>query len=551
MVTEAAGERLITRSSTVPCGFSNGSAVDRLTCRRVAVAGPHTVGAAFATGDVTWVFISRAYSMVDRAGSVEIAMLNVVIGRRCVLMTIAAEAPLAKVTISTPKRRIDVALPQVVPMVELLPHILRHAGDGMADDGERHGGWTLRRPTGEKLDANQTLAAQDVLDGEVLHLVPGHVEWPELEYDDLVEVIATGARRYGRSWGRAATRRCGLAICCAVLVGGCLIPLRFESPWLLPALGVVAVAAVLMAVGVLIARAVPDARAGAVFGTCSLPYAFMGAYLLTAPDHAGPHELSSPQLSLATVAMLLFGIVGYVGIGAYAGIFAAAIAAGLLGTLGALAAGPLATDGAATLVLATGISLLPAYPLVAARLGRLPLPVLPQRSADLLADEELPPTPEVFNAAARTDEILSGLLLGLSTTSVISAAFVITADGAARSIIVAVVAVALLLRARLFPIPRQRIPLLTAGMMVAAALLGAHVMNAESNGDVALSLLVAGGSAGLAAFAGLVYSGKYPSPYLGRIADITDVVAILALIPLTCYITGFFGYVQGLMASIG
>ena len=42
---------------------------------------------------------------------------------------------LARVTISAPSRRIDVALPEHVPLAELLPEVLRHAGEGLADDG--------------------------------------------------------------------------------------------------------------------------------------------------------------------------------------------------------------------------------------------------------------------------------------------------------------------------------------------------------------------------------------------------------------------------------
>ena len=55
---------------------------------------------------------------------------------------------LARVTISAPQRRVDVALPEHVPLAELLPEVLRHAGEGLADDGERHGGWLLRRTDG-------------------------------------------------------------------------------------------------------------------------------------------------------------------------------------------------------------------------------------------------------------------------------------------------------------------------------------------------------------------------------------------------------------------
>jgi type VII secretion integral membrane protein EccD len=459
---------------------------------------------------------------------------------------------LAKVTISTPKRGIDVALPEDVTVAELLPYILRHAGDDAADTGERHGGWALRRPTGERLDPRQTLGAQEVRDGEILHLVPGQSEWPEIEYDDLVEAIASGARRYGRSWGRAATRRCGLAVGGSVLLGGTLITLLFRGPWLAPGLVMLAAAVVLTALGIVVARAVPDAKGGALFAGCGLPYAFLGGLLLTLPDHVTAAQFGGPQLLVGTIALLVFGIGGYVGVAAESRVFVAAIVLGLFGTLGAGLSGWLGADAAAAVVLTVGIALLPGYPLLAVRLGRLPLPELPQRAADMLNDDKpTAPTSAVFAAARRSDEVLTGLLLGLAISSVASAPLLVVDGGGARMTMLVLVAAALLLRSRLFPVPRQRIPLLVGGLLVAADFAGRVIAGFESTLGLALSLLALGIVAMLIAAAGVVYTRKNPSPYLGRIADWVDVLAILALIPYAAYITGFFSYVQGLMASIG
>lgn len=466
-------------------------------------------------------------------------------------MASASAVTLVRVTVRAPTRWIDVALPSDVAVADLLPYILRHAGDDVADAGERHAGWLLRRPTGESLDLGRTLGSQRVLDGEVLHLAPGDLEWPELEYEDLVETIASGARRAGRSWGRAATRRCGLALAAAILLAGLLAVPLFESPWLLPGSVLLGVGAGLLVLGVLLARAVPDAKAGAVFAGCGLPYAFLGGALITAPDHVGLSDLGSRQLLLAAVAVLLFGVGGFMGVTVAGRIFAGAIAAGALGALGALVAGPLAPDSAAALVLAVGIGLLPGYPLLAIRLGRLPLPTLPQRSADLFTEEPLPPPPEVFRAAARTDEILSGLLSGLAVVSTVCAAVLAAVGGLTHQLMLGAVALALLLRARLFLVPRQRIPLLVGGVAAAALLAAVQAVRAEDNGALVLVLLgVVVVAIGVAA-AGLIYSRRPPSPYLGRAGDILDVVAILALIPLTGLIAGFFAYVQSLMAGLG
>lgn len=469
---------------------------------------------------------------------------------REVLTLSAPVVSLTKITVKTPKRWIDVALPADVPVAELLPYILRHAGEDAADAGERHAGWLLRRPTGESLDQQRTLAAQRILDGELLHLVPGEVEWPELEYEDLVETIASGARRYGRSWARSATRLCGMAAAAAILSLGTLVALLWQPPWRMPGGLMIGVAVLLLAGGVLIARAVSDARAGAVLAGCALPYGFLGGLLVTAPDHATLTSVGAPQLMLGASVVIGLGIAGYLGVAAPVRIFVAAVAAAALAVLGASLSRSLDPDGAAAVVITVGIGLMPGYPWLAMRLGRLPVPALPQRSADLLKEQRLPPTPRVFAAAARTDEVLTGLLTGVSVATVAGAAYLAAGAGRGHEILLLAAAAALLLRARLFPIPRQRIPLLCAGGAVAAMVMALRALRAGDNGGLALLLLVLLAVAVLVLAAGLVYARRHPTPYFGRLADIGDVLAILALVPLTCYYTGFFHYVQTLLAGI-
>jgi type VII secretion integral membrane protein EccD len=467
-------------------------------------------------------------------------------------MTAAAGTGLARVTVSSAQRRIDVALPDDVPVAELLPEILRHAGESAADDGEQHGGWVLRRATGALVEPARNLAAQGIRDGEVMHLVPGRAEWPELEYDDVVEAIASGARRYGRSWGGAATRRCALAVAAVMLVLSLADIGLASPPWRTPGLVALALAASLTLVGIALARAGGDAVAGAVLAASGLPHAFLGGGLLTAPEHASITGLGVPQVLVGSVALLLFGVLGYVGVGALSRLFAAAITAGLLGVVaGLLGLTSLSSAGVTAIVVTIAIGLMPGYPLLSIRLGRLPLPALPQRAEDMLVDQPLPQRSDVYAAVARSDEILTGILFGVSAVALVSSALLIGSDDRAARVLAVVASLALLMRARLFPTPRQRLPLIVAGLGGVVVLALVVAWEAHTNAQLYVLVVVTAALGALTLAAGLLYSRRPPSPYLGRMADYLDVLLIVALVPITCIVVGFYSYMQDLFASVG
>jgi type VII secretion integral membrane protein EccD len=457
---------------------------------------------------------------------------------------------LARVTVAAPTRRIDVALPEDSPVAELLPHLLRHAGEGAADEGDRHGGWVLRRAGGVALEPASGLLAQGVRDGDVLHLVPRRLQWPELEYDDVVEAIAGGARRYGRSWGNVATRRCGLAAASAIFALGLVVLLLARPPWAVAGTAALLVAFVFTLVGATLSRAMADAVAGAVVAGCGLPYAFLGGFLLFGPA-GGVTRFGAPQVLLGSVVLLVFGVVGYFAVTALPRLFAAGVVVGLLGGLGGLLGyTSLPADGAAAIVVTIAIGLMPGYPLLAVRLGKLPVPALPQRTEELLADRPAPRRADVFAAVVRSDELLTGMLLGAAVLSMAGMALLVAGGRSAGAALVLVALAALLLRSRLFPTPRQRIPLIVTGIAGAGLVAVAVAATSRSALAVPLVLLCTAAAGALVLVAGLLYSRRAPSPYLGRLADVLDVLAIVALVPVTCVVCGLYGSIQGLFAAL-
>jgi type VII secretion integral membrane protein EccD len=467
-------------------------------------------------------------------------------------VTAAVGPDLARVTVATPKRRIDVALPENALVAELLPHLLRHAGDELADDGEQHGGWTLRRATGAELDPLRNLAVQGVRDGELLNLVPRRMDWPELAYDDVVEIIASGARRTGRSWGAGATRRGGLVVGAVVLILGVFVVALTGPPWPLPAGCAIALACVLTLIGVVLSRAMSDAGAGGVVASCGLPYAFAGGLFAAAPAGADWHDLSAPSLLAGSAALIVFGVLGMTAVAATLRVFVAATGSGVAGLIGALLClVGMPPDGAIAVVLTLAIGLLPGYPLFAGWLGKLPVPVLPARPEEILTDRPTPSRDGVFAAVARANELLTGMLLAAAAVSLFCASVLAATGHVAGRVLAVTAAAAVLLRGRLFPTPQQRIPLLTSGIAIPVVLMFALGLHADRPAVWLVVLLVFAAIAGLVLAAGLVYSKRPPSPRVGRLADIVDVLAIMALVPLACAVAGVFHSIQGLFASVG
>jgi type VII secretion integral membrane protein EccD len=450
------------------------------------------------------------------------------------------------VTISSPQRRVDVALPDGVPLAELLPELLDHAGEGLADDGERHGGWLLRRGDGTALSTGSPLAAQGVRDGAVLHLVPARAEWPELEYDDVVEAIAAGSRRYGLGWGRAASRATGLATAGLALAVGVGAVLWAGPSWLVPGLVALGVTVLLLTAGVVASRAYGDGPVGATLAAYALPFALAGGVLVLRPDRGPADEWN---LLVGSMALLLAALIGLIGTGYALRLFIAGATAGILGAVAALIGHFTSAAGAAAALLALLVTGVGAVPLLAIRFGKLPMPVttLPTDLSD--GGQALQPQPErerVFAAVGRTDEMLTGMLLGLCTAGVASAVLLAGTDDLAARLLIAVASAALLLRARLFVTIRQRLPLLAAGvagyLLLAAGVLVRHDDVLPLVGAFGLTIVAV-----LVAVAGARYAERSPSPYLGRAADVLDALCVVSVLPVACAVLGLYGKARTLI----
>jgi type VII secretion integral membrane protein EccD len=165
-----------------------------------------------------------------------------------------------------------------------------------------------------------------------------------------------------------------------------------------------------------------------------------------------------------------------------------------------------------------------------------------------------PRTPSIDDSQAETTEpdtglchrTLTGLVVGSSIAASLGAASVavgsIRDPGATlRGIaFTAVVALVLLLRARVHIDPCRRIGLAAAAVLTATAGFAAVVASAPTQVNV-MSVLAA--AAGAAALGFLVRPTV--SPVVPRIVQAVDYLAIAAVVPVACWVGGIYGLARG------
>ncbi|MFG3553543.1 type VII secretion integral membrane protein EccD [Micromonospora sp. NPDC047557] len=463
------------------------------------------------------------------------------------MATKTATGGLSRITIVAPRTRMDLALPSDVPMADLLPTLLRYAGEDLADDGVRHGGWALSRLGGAPLDGGRTAAQLGVRDGEVLYFNPRSASAPEVVFDDVVDAVATATTQRPGSWQVGATRSFAVLFAAAAFGAGALAALFTGPPHLPGALAALLVAVALLVGAAVLARAAGDSGTGSVLAMVGLVHAGTGGLLLLAGDRKLT-ELASPHVLLAATAVVVAGAVAVLAVGDRYPLFFAAIGVGAGTGLGALLSLALRIDAAAgaAVVAAVAFGVVPALPMVAYRLARLPVPSIPTGPDDLKTDSESVDGRQVLERSDRADQFLTGLLWTVSVL-VLGAQLVLALDGRLPAVLLCLVLALLsLLRARPLLGRAQRVPVLLAGTVG----LGLAAAATFAGGSLPVRLGLILGGLLLAAVVSLIYgltvAGKRISPVWGRLLDIVEIMLIIALVPLAVWVCGLYGWIVNL-----
>jgi type VII secretion integral membrane protein EccD len=462
-------------------------------------------------------------------------------------VTNGATTGLCRLTVVAPTTRVDLALPDHVPVADMVPTLLRYAGPELAEDGVDHNGWALARLGGDVLDTARTLGQLGVRDGEQLYLTPRGDAAPPLVFDDVVDALATGTRERGARWTPATTRTFALATAAVALLAGAGVLVLSGPPHLPGALAGLAMAVALVIAGTTCSRAFGESQAGALLGLLALPYAFTGGLLVLAGDRdlgalGAAHVLAGAALVVLVATAAALAVADLVHVFAAAALAAVALA---LAALVALVT-PATPAGSAAVLLGLALALTPVLPAAALRLARVAMPSIPTSPEDLKDDTETVDGRDALRRGAEADRYLTGLLLATGTTAAGALAVLAAAPGWSGPALAAVAALALLVRARVFRGVAQRLPLLVAGL-AGLALLAA---GAVAGGDLAVRLggvftAVLVTAAGCALY-GLAGAGKRPNPLWGRALDLIEVLLVVGVVPLVLAVCGLYGWVRGI-----
>ncbi len=456
---------------------------------------------------------------------------------------------LCRVTVVGPRRRVDIVLPAYVPFAELFPTVLHYAGTDLANAGLARGGWVLQRLGQPPFHPGMTPQQAGLRDGEMLYLRPRMSQLPQLAFDDVADVIATGVNEQPDRWSPRAARGVGLAAGAVALVAGLAALLVSGPPWMLPSAAAGAVAATLLIAACAVSRAAGDSAAGAILGYLALPYGFM-AGLLGSSRSASLSHLGSHELLAGFAALVLAAVIAGVAIADGLPVFFGVGGAALLGTIAATVSLSLGRQydatGPAAVAVAVALALTPVIPAITFRMARVTLPPVPRDAEDLRRDSLMVDGKQVLSRTAVADRFVTGIVCGIGLVAAAAEIALAMGSGALTRAMCAVVGSALLLRARVFRGRAQRLWLLLPGYGALALLAVNTSLHASQTAVLAMTFAPLLAGAAIVVGVGLWLPDHRPSPFWGRAADVIDMLLIVSLIPLALGVAGVFTHIRGL-----
>jgi type VII secretion integral membrane protein EccD len=460
--------------------------------------------------------------------------------------TAVSAGEVCRLTIYGPNSRVELAVPAHVPLADLMPTFLGHLGQTLATNGLEHGEWVLQRLGEAPLEEDLGTAALGLYDGDIVYLRPRSDQLAPVDFDDLVDGVATGIAGRRDAWRPAFTRRLslGLGLFCFA-TGAVVLPVLGSGLVVGLAGGMAAI--LLLAAAAAMVRAEDDVPAGTALGAAAVGYALLAGFALPA---------GTQKVTLETV----FSPGGFLAAGVFGAVAALATqsathahAAPLRGGAGAGAllalaglcglAGLRAPAVAAVLV---PLALILAYlvPGSAAKLAGLKIDPPPVSAEEFQQDLDPVPAEDLLRRTTVADSYLAAIYLGLG--AIVTGALVVLAADGRRSAVLLVLATStvLLLLARELLSARQRLAMLVPGVLGPAAALVAGVLRMTPPARTAVLVLILALGL-LACLAARMMPGRRMLPHWGLAGDIAHWLVAASVLPLALGVIGVYARVRG------
>ncbi|MFF3334493.1 type VII secretion integral membrane protein EccD [Streptomyces sp. NPDC002888] len=458
-------------------------------------------------------------------------------------MTETSVAALCHLTVRAPAKTVDLALPADVPVADLLPAVLRYAGEELEENGLDHSGWVLQRLGDRPLDDESTLSALELKDGEVLYLRPHADALPEVRLDDLVDGIAEATRERLHGWSPEAGRRLLRGMVVAAVLTALAVLAWPGGPVAVRAALAGVTGLLLLAGAASAARAVGDGAAGATLGVLAAPSLALAGWLLPGGDLAGPHahHVLGARLLAVGAAGAGAAVLALAAVAVYIPLFAAtavvAIATAAAGALMSLLDVPL--ESAAAAVAAVVVVLGSFVPALSFRLAGMRMPALPTNPQQLQEGIDPYSGRDVATRTALAGGWMTALYGATGVVCVGSLAALVSRPGLPEVLTAGTVSLLLLVHGRGMVNVWQRLALVVpGGCGVVLLLLSAAAALSPSDRPALVAGLLAL-TAGLAV-ASWTVPGRRMLPYWGRAAELLHSLLAIALLPLTLWVFGAF-----------
>ncbi|MEB3983003.1 type VII secretion integral membrane protein EccD [Mycobacterium sp. 663a-19] len=455
----------------------------------------------------------------------------------------ASDPGLRRVSVHAGTAVVDLSLPAGVPVATLIPPIVDMLEGRDSDSAGGLAGrcYHLSLPGAPALDASTTLAQHGIRDGSVMVLSQERTPPAAPRHDDVAEAVLatlrTTARGSGLDQDGRATRLTGAAAASLLAGVGALTLIRnacgvsvARHPGATAAVAAVAGCTALL-FAVVAHRVLGDSIAGLTLGAIATVFAAVAGFLaVPGPPGAGGVLLAAMGVAVVSVLAMRLSGCGFVTLTA---VSCAALVVAVAALASVFTAAPPRSIASVSALVSFGLLGM------AARVSIVLAGLSPRLQPDVDAADRL------AAKAIRADNWLTGLLAAFAGSAALGA--VVTAlTGAPSPGCIAFAAVTgslLLLYARGVDTKRRLIFVVT-GIATIGTTFGVVAVGSPDRGP-----WIAGATSMLAAAAtylGFAAPAISPSPVLRRGVELLECLALIAMVPLTCWICGLYGVVRGL-----